>query len=396
MKPQFSFIIDRRKKTKTSSDFGLIELKIYHNKKSYYHSTKIKVPIKDWITEDAVVSKRNSNHETLNEDLSWFIEKLTKARREAEYKNLEFSITEIKAILNPKNEKSNSFTTFALQEINSNNFIKEVTKRSQRNTIRRLIIFNANSGVDFNLLTVTFILNFINHLKGENIAQNTIRKHNKNLKSLIEKAIRKGLYEKANPCKEIKIKEIETRNDVLNWEEVELIENYTFELYEEKLEIIRDMFLFCCYTGLRISDLTVMKKEYIKKTNEGVVLDFFTVKVNKHAIIPLHSLFPIEGEQTTKPLKILNKYFNPNQEFVFPKLSEQYFNRELKVIGSLIGVSFKLTSHIGRKSFATYMARKISTPTLKRLLQHSNIKTTERYVHLSDKMVNEDLKSAHW
>lgn len=396
MKIQLKFIIDRRKKAKQSTDLGLIELRVSGNGDTTHYSTRIKIPVMDWVEKWERVSKRNELHEQYNEDLTLLKEKIMNARREAEYKGKSFGVKEAKAILTDEIRATGSFSKFAIKEIEKDNFIKRATKYSKINSINKLVEFSGSDDVLFSDLTSTFMHEFINYLKGTNVAQNTIRKHNKNIKSLIECATRKELFDKANPCKEIKIKELETKMDVLTWKQVEQIINLKFEDHEKNLEHARDMFIFSCCTGLRISDTTNLKTDYVKQSPDGIVLDFYTIKVNKHAIIPLHSLFPLPEENTTLPIKILNKYFDPKNPLVFPKRTEQVINRHLKSIGQMIGTKFNLTSHIGRKSFATHMARRISTPTLKRLLQHSNIRTTERYVHLSDQMVNEDLKKVDW
>lgn len=396
MKVEFNFVFDRKKKVKKPSDEGLIELRAYYNAKTKYLSTKILVPKSEWNPDKEKIYSRYPGADQLNDDLQRLLERLNNSRREAEFKNQSFDLENVKHLIRTQNTRISSYTEFALKEVNENNFLKEVTKRSHRNSIRKLKEYNTNKDVLFSDLNHSFLDGFINYLKGLSLSQNTIRKHNKNTKTIIERAIKKGHFDKANPCKEIKIKELETKTDVLTWVQINKLDAFNFEAYENKLEIIRDMFLFSCYTGLRISDLTNLKLEYVKQTADGLILDFFTQKVNKHAIIPLYNLFPIPGENTTRPLKILSKYMVPGNLFLFPKYTDQYINRELKTIAAMVGIEFNLTSHIGRKSFATIMARKVSTPSLKRLLQHSNIKTTEKYVHLSDKMVSDDLLNTNW
>lgn len=394
-KVALSFVFDRKKRIKTPSDKGLIELRYYLNGIAKYHTTKIEVLQSQW--NDARKIIKHPESDILNDELDALTERINKARREAEHKNQVFDLNSAKLCLKAQKIKTSVFTDFATNEVNNNNSIKEVTKRSYRNTINKLIIYNKNKAVLFSDLNYSFFHEFINHLNGLKLGQNTVRKHNKNCKALIEIATKKGYYEKANPCKDIKIREKETKINALTWEQILEIEKLSFEAYETRLERMRDMFLFSCFTGLRVSDLISLRKEHLKQTPEGLTIDLITKKVNKHAVLPLYELFRIEAENTTRPLKILNKYLNDVSEKIFPKYSDQLYNRELKEIGNRANIDFKLTSHIGRKTFATYLPTiGVSTFTIKSLLQHSNLKTTEKYVKTDEKRVNNDLKKSKW
>lgn len=399
MRVEFNFVFDRKKKIKKPLDKGLIELRAYHKAKTKYFSTKIEVMETEWNGQKQKIV-RHGSADLLNDDLDHLYEKVTKTQRAAENNEQHFDLESVKTLLKYSGIKSDpvtDFVKFATAEVENNNGIKEVTKRSYKNTLRKIQTYTQNKPILFTDLNYTFFHDFINFLNGLSLGQNTVRKHNKNCKSLIEIAIKKGHYKKSNPCKEIKIKELETKINALTWEQMQTIEKLNFEQYETRLETIRDMFMFSCYTGLRISDLTTLKKEYLKESPGGLLLDLFTKKVNKHAVIPLYELFPIIEEKTTRPIKILKKYLKENTEHIFPKYSDQLYNRELKELGYRAKIDFNLTSHIGRKTFATYLPNTgTSTFTLKSLLQHSNLKTTEKYVKVDEKRVSNDLKKANW
>ena len=166
--------------------------------------------------------------------------------------------------------------------------------------------------------------------------------------------------------------------------------------YDHKLGEVRDLFLFSCYTGLRISDATHLKPEYFTKAKGGYELEFVTQKVNKRAQLPLHSLFKMPGEKISKPEIILEKYYDKKKEFIFPVLSEPFINRHLKVLATLADISIKVTFHTARHSFGTYMANKIPLPVLMVLMQHSDIKTTMTYVNTSQELVKQGLMKVAW
>jgi site-specific recombinase XerD len=394
-KVKLTYVFDRDNIVKSPLDRGLIELRYYLNGVAKYHTTKITVLKAQWNKEKKIV--KHPEAYVLNDELDALTEKINRARRDAEHKNQVFDLNSVKLCLKAQKIKTSVFTDFATNEVNNNNSIKEVTKRSYRNTINKLITYNNNKAVLFSDLNYTFFYGFINHLNGSNLEQSTIKKNNKNCKALIEIATKKGYFDKSNPCKDIKIKELATKINALTWEQITVIEKLNFEKHETRLEKMRDMFLFSCYTGLRVSDLISLKKEHLKETQGGLTIDLFTKKVNKHAVLPLYELFPVKQENTTRPLKILHKYLTDESETIFPKYSDQLYNRELKEIGHRAKIDFKLTSHIGRKTFATYLPTTgVSTFTLKSLLQHANLKTTERYVKTDEKRVNSDLKKSKW
>jgi integrase len=72
------------------------------------------------------------------------------------------------------------------------------------------------------------------------------------------------------------------------------------------------------------------------------------------------------------------------------------YNKHLKTIAGKAKINKNLTSHIARHTFLTFMADKVSTPTLMRMAQHSDIKTTMQYIHMSEKMKQEELKKVNW
>lgn len=258
-----------------------------------------------------------------------------------------------------------------------------------------MLEFTEQKDVPFNAITYDFISRFVNYLRSKNMAVNTVHKHHKNIKKFVDIAIKKGLIETANPCRDIKVKSEEKPRKVLSVSQREAIELLTFNENDTKLVQVRDMFLFACYTGLRISDACGLRPEHVKQTEQGFKLDFYSQKTKKRAELPLYNLFPVQGAQTL-PEQLLSKYLTGNRPFVFSKLSEQYINRHLKVIAQLANIPFNLTFHIGRETFATFLAQRMPVATLRPLLQHSDIKTTMRYVHIQEQMINESLTKVDW
>ncbi|HRD39208.1 MAG TPA: site-specific integrase [Bacteroidia bacterium] len=388
---EFNYIFDRKKKCTKKGVAGIIELRVYHNGKTKYCSTKIKVLPEFWkTTGDTRISNKHKDSEALNFSLDLLISELKKDYFYKSAKGLSYTFDDVDRIIKLKKKRTNSFTQFMLDEAAASLDLKIKTRIQHKNTINKLQEF-AKKDVLFTDLNIDFIQRFLNSLREKGFKQNTIHKHHKNLKKFIDLAIKKELTDIKNPCREIKVKTEERILQVLTMEEVNKISELCFESYENKIEQARDMFLFACYTGLRISDVIGLKTDYIKKRDEGTYLEFYTKKVNKKATLPLYSLFT-ELNQLSKPEQLVEKYLKPQSEFLFPKLSEQYINRNLKYIAQKCGIELNLTFHIARETFATYMAHHLPAPVVKLLLQHSDIKTTQKYFHFNEKMVDDSLK----
>ncbi len=393
-KVQFTFDFGRKKK----NNKGLIELRAYLSGKQKYFTTKMYVLPVEWNKNKQQIV-RHKNKDNLNDQLDTIIERLEKSQRKASDNNQIFNLETVKILMNKEKLKTNSFTDFSLKEIEEDNSLVKGTKHSKKNTLNKLLIFNESTPVLFEQINYSFCHDFINYVKGLGFSPSTVLKHHKNFKSLIELAIKKGYYQKNNPLKEIHIKVPIKRVIALSKEQVKNIEKLKFEPYENRLELFRDMFLFSCYTGLRVSDITTLKPEHIKEKEDGIYIEKQTIKTKKIAILPLSRLFPLKEENTSKPIKILNKHLQKNNDLVFKKYCDQVYNRELKQIAFRAKIKdINLTAHIGRKTFATFIGNhtSLSVWELQYLLQHSNIKTTEKYVFTDEKRINESLIKTDW
>lgn len=210
------------------------------------------------------------------------------------------------------------------------------------------------------------------------------------MRKYINLAIRNDLLDmNKNPYHKFKPKTAETERIVLSAKEVMDLEALTFRTEEFYLELVRDMFLFSCYTGLRFSDMCCLRYEDINHDKEGMVLNIVTQKTNKQLLLPLYKL------HERKPETIIQKYRTEvmyERGLIFHKYTNQYFNRTLKKIATRAGIQKSVTSHVARHTFATHLAAKVPIHIQKSILQHSNIETTMAYLHLS----NNALDGVEW
>lgn len=393
MKANFTPVFNRKDKLNKHGK-APIEIRMYQNRQRRFISTGVFVTPVEWDKKRLEINNKCNDYELLNFQIRELISKYEKAQVEHSLKGKSFSIN----TLENKNEVffNGSFVEFVREEIKSNQTLGAKTKVSHTNTVNKLVEFTKTEDIKFEQVNYTFVDNFLNHLRKEKLAINTVHKQHKTLRKYIEIAIKKGYYDLPNPCKDIKVKTEQKKREVLTLEEMQQLEKLDLHKFVDKVSIVRDMFLFSCYTGLRISDATNLKTEYVKKGKEGYELEFVTIKVNKRAEIPLYNLFKKTKAKLSSPETILEKYYNKKNEFVFPRLTEPFINSHLKVIAEEAKILIKVTFHTARHSFGTYMSNKIPVPQLMHLMQHSDIKTTMMYVHMNQELVKQGLQKVDW
>ena len=130
-------------------------------------------------------------------------------------------------------------------------------------------------------------------------------------------------------------------------------------------------------------------------TNNGWRLEFKTFKVQKMAYLPLKNLFK-DGYELSKPERIIDRYYNVSNDFVFPTIPESKINRQLKAIAAQAKIKKNVTFHMGRHTFGTIMSSKIPLASLQSLMQHSDIKTTMIYVNISNDIIDDNLGKVDW
>jgi len=393
MKITFTTIFNRKNKLNAAGE-APIEIRAYEKRKRKFFSTKIFITPSQW---NKRLNRINENHpyaDALNSQISEQIGKLEKLQADHFHDNKPFTIDNVKKEIE-KNINNGSFVDFVKTEIINNQVLAPKTKMSHNNTLNKLLEFKNNADFFFTEIDYSFVDDFLNFLRKQKLATNTVHKQHKNLKQYINLAIKKG-YMLNNPCNDIKVKPDQKKREILTLDEIKRIETLDLSKFDENINTVRNLFLFACFTGLRISDATHLKPEYVKKEKEGFILDFITIKVNKRAEIPLYSLFKMPGTKKSKPEIILEKYYDKKKKYVFPVLSEPFINRHLKVIAELANIHIKVTFHTARHSFGTYMAGKIPLPQLMYLMQHSDIKTTMIYVNTNQEIVKQGLMKVDW
>jgi len=202
----------------------------------------------------------------------------------------------------------------------------------------------------------------------EYISQATVRNYHKDIKALLARAMKFGLIT-ANPYDrmkgEIKRGDIETV-EFLTDEERGRIEK--LNINDSMLSTVRDMFLFQCYTGMAFSDMMAFSLD--KCQRDGALVTYSAPRVKTGVMFYIRVL--------PKALTIAEKYGGR-----FPQVADQTCNSNLKTIANVTGISKRLTTHVGRHTFATWMLRHgVPIEKVSKMLGHRRITQTQRYAKL--------------
>jgi site-specific recombinase XerD len=216
--------------------------------------------------------------------------------------------------------------------------------------------------------------------------QNTAWAHHKHLKKVLDVAIAMDYLTK-NPYLKFKIKKQESKREYLTLQELQQIKNK--EIPVDRLRIIRDVFLFACYTGLSYCDIEKLSIQHLQKRIDGedwIIID--RTKTDTRCKIPL---LPIAEE-------ILSLYRNypvcQSKGRLLPVLTNQRMNSYLKELAAICGIQKNLSMHVARHTFATTVTLTNGVPieTVSKILGHSSIKTTQIYARIVDSKIAEDMK----
>jgi site-specific recombinase XerD len=241
--------------------------------------------------------------------------------------------------------------------------------------------------VDITTLSYEFIADFEFYLKTQkNIQVNTNGKYLKNFRKIIKECVLKNWLQK-DPFIAFKIKEKKSKRTFLTEEELAKVEGKVFSI--ERLDHIKDLFLFSCYTGLSYVDIYNLTTENICLGIDGQKW-IFTHRQKTE--VPSHiPLLP-------QPLRVLEKYKNhPASNHagkLIPVPSNQKVNAYLKEIADCCGIKKLLTFHMARHTFATTVTLNNGVPieSVSKMLGHTKIQTTQIYAKILDKKVSFDMQ----
>ena len=237
------------------------------------------------------------------------------------------------------------------------------------------------------MVDYSFLNSFDLYLKTEFwLKPNTALTYHKHLKKVLNTAIAMNQIS-FNPYSSFKVTRNETHRDYLTSHELEQINNK--EISTLRIEIIRDVFVFACYTGLGYAELNKLTENHIHIGDDGG--EWIIIDRNKTDIRCRVPLLP-------QAKSILQKYenfpVNITRGKLLPVHSNQKMNEYLKELGDICGIKKNLSMHVARHTFATSitLANGVPIETVSKMLGHTSLKTTQIYARIVDSKISKDME----
>ncbi|QJD96119.1 site-specific integrase [Mucilaginibacter robiniae] len=244
------------------------------------------------------------------------------------------------------------------------------------------------SDIELKRVNFEFLTDFEFYLRSvRKCANNSAIKYIKNLGKIVRICLGNG-WLTVDPYLNYKPKTKKVHRIVLTKDELLSIANKEFTV--ERLGLVRDIFLFSCYTGLAYVDVRKLKRsEMVKGVDDDLWIYTNRQKTDTLSRIPI---LPVA-------LSIIKKYEDHPQCLIdgklLPVMSNQKMNAYLKEIADLCRIDKLLTFHIARHTFATTVTLNNGVPieSVAKMMGHTSIKTTQIYAKVMDHKISEDMQA---
>lgn len=373
-------LVYNRKKQLNKQGTALVQVEASLNQRKIYFKTNIYLKPEHWDkrTSQVIVHPQAND---LNAMLFEFVLHLQGVELALWKRGVPATLSLLKDAMKKNRPVNVTFPAFAKEYVTHSDR-RESTKENLYTTITVLQEFRP--GLDFKDITYTFLKDFEVYLREKGNGINTVAKHLRQLRTLVNEAINQGyIHAGAYPFRKFKIKQEKGRHEFLTPDELKKLEK--LEINDRKLRHVLDAFLFCCYVGLRYSDFCQLTPANFIRVNGKKWLHFKSVKTGIELRLPLHLLF--EG----KALSIMDKYDITE----FANLgSNSETNKVLAVITGMARIKKHITYHTARHTCATLLIHQgVPITTVQRLLGHTSVKTTEIYSEILSSTIVRDLKA---
>ena len=358
-KMKLRFVFDRRHRA-TNKKEAPVELEIYFKRNSTkIIPTGVKLLKNQW--NDMVVNHPEASK--LNKELYEIKKEYSDKLHVMETEGIELDLENFNERNKNKENAPSNFLEFMYDEI-SKRPMRDSTKRQHLIAFGALMRFKKIQS--FSSLTLKNIEDFDNFLRNERSdrRQTTIHGYHKRIKPYVSKAFKYG-YIEVDPYRHFDDVKGKSKERIpLMQDELDKLMNVELE---QKLDKVRDMFIFSCYTGLSFIDMIKFNYEKeVVESNGMKFIDGHRFKTGTEFYTPI----------LPPAMKVLEKY-----HLKLPRISNQKYNDYLHIIEARLGLNKPLTSHVARHTFATTVALAHDVPieSVSKMLGHKDIKTTQIY-----------------
>lgn len=359
---------------------ALIQVEASLNKRKVYFTTRIYVRPEEWDARTSTIV----NHPQAMDLNSWLYEHMLSIQGLELFmwkRGIIPTLLLLKESFKNNRSPDLTFESFSMSAITRSSR-KTGTKNNLQGTLKAMNQFRP--GYTWDDLNYTFLKDFELWLSERSAAVNTIAKHLRNLRTLINEAISAGyLSADADPFRKFTIKHERVPHRFLNPEDLKRMEDIKVN---GKLAHVRDAFLFCCYTGLRFSDFRLLKEGCLKTIKGQSWLMVRTGKTGFDLKIPLYLIF--DG----KALDVLSRY--PTLGDLASIGCNSDTNRHLSVLQKKAGIKTRITFHTARHTCATLLCHQgVPITTVQKILGHTKLSTTQLYSEVMAETIVKDLSN---
>jgi len=396
MKTKVSILFYAKKAKAAANGLVPIYTRITINGKRIELSTNRFVEISKWSTEAGKMKGSSEEARSINNHLDLLKSQIRDAEMELIHKKIPVTTETLKSKILGVDERARMLVPIFQDH---NNKIKELVGKeyapgtleryttSLKHTIEFMQWKYNVSDIDITKIDHAFITDYEFWLRSvRNCANNTAVKYLKNFNKIIKLCLANDWLDK-DPFANYKSKVKEVERVYLTETEIQSIIEKDFKT--ERLSLVRDIFLFICFTGLAYIDVKNLTKSHISYGIDGEKWIFThrqkTESASKIPILPVTQM-------------IIDKYENHpqcnNEDKLLPILSNQKMNAYLKEIAGVCEIDKELTFHIARHTFATTVTLTNGVPieSVSKMLGHKNLRTTQHYAKVLDRKVSDDMK----
>ena len=357
----------------------VIKCRITFSKNRKEFSTGVFINPKHWDSKQQLIKPPEPDAELLNTQLSLIKTKLSQAFLFLQVAGNDFSVEDIYRQYKGEAPKQD-MGLIQVYNIHSDRMrkligidIKQVTYAKYLESGKHLQDFIRfkfkQKDIQIKALKSSFIEQYEYYLKTEKrFQQSTLNKAIQRFRKVIRYAISEDYLNK-DPFILYKAKRVKKPILYLSQKQLKKMEEADFGI--RRIQQIKDLFVFCCYTGLAFKEMVTLKQKDIINENEELWLKVFRGKTNRFYMIPL----------LPKAQEIMDKYKDQDSDYVFNRISNTKFNAYLKEIADVVGIDFNLTHHIARKTFATtvLLSNNVPMDVVSKLLGHTKLQTTQEH-----------------
>ena len=369
---QFKLIIEPKENDPISKTE--IKIECYYNRRYRYVNTGVYIEPQYWDPAKSLVITKHPQAATVNNLIKTKLHDLEKLAYKAEESGAVFDFTALKN------------TTGGKDKQNFCDFIAQCLKEEPELELKSIVKYRYNieiirgilGDISTDKLTEKHI-EILDVAYHKTYADSTVARLHIFTQKYCKIAIKKRIL-LFNPYDRVKLQKFkpEPKNVMHTIAELDALEKLADLPYN--IGMIRDRYLYSCYTGLRISDNLALLKTDLTDTPDGYVVNLHTIKGYGHDLIhPIGLMF--DGRPDTIARRWITAH---TEDTLFPTISRAYISTVLLVLADMAGIKKHLTFHVARHTCASLLADISQNPYLiMNILGHADIKTSMTYIHAS-------------